>query len=128
MEQEARKLVSRIRQNQRVERDALALSLSTPTALGWSLPEKDDQKLRQEVTALWTSAGKPEDFGRLLKDWQTKVSDSLLKHLIRVRIVALLLNDARRSKAVDFRACFASDPAASTMNCRRGGRRKPTLP
>jgi hypothetical protein len=106
MEQDLRKLAGRIRQNQRIDKDALAATLATPAALGWALPEKDEQKVRQEFVNLWAGGAKPDEFGRALKEWQAGAGgDSNLRHLVRVRTVALLLDRARGSEADFKRVC-----------------------
>ncbi len=106
MAQELDKLVFGIRQNQRLEYDALTATLTMPTTLGGALPDQDEQKLRQEFNALWAlPASTPEDFGRMLKDWQASIRDSWLKQLGRVRVVAMLLAAARTSDANFQRVC-----------------------
>jgi hypothetical protein len=102
MEQELGKLAGRIRQNQRIDKDALAATLATPAALSWSLPGKDEQKMRDEFTRFWDRKpeAEPKEFGDALKEWQASAgSDSNLKHLVRVRVDALLLDRACDSKA-----------------------------
>jgi hypothetical protein len=105
MEQEVRKLTERIRSNQQIEQKALAATLTMPAALGWSLSDKDDEKLKSEIDALWKSGAKEEEFARSLKAWQDKASSSWTGHLVRVRFVALLLQRARTSDKDFDRVC-----------------------
>ena len=89
------KLVSDIRQSQRLEYAALTATLTMPTALGASLSDQDEQKLQKEFNTLWTApASTPEDFGRMLKEWQDGINDPWLKQLGRIRVVAMLLTRA----------------------------------
>ena len=125
MAQELDKLVSGIRQNQRLDYDALAATLAMPTALGGSLPDADEQKLRKEFDSLWAvPAASPEDFGNMLKEWQKKVGDTWLKQIGRVRVVAMLLALARASDA-NFQRVYAQSCRASTIRCRRVARPRP---
>jgi hypothetical protein len=106
MEQKLRNLAGKIRQNQRIEKDTLAATLATPAALGWSLPDKDEQKIQQEFNALWSGGAKPDEFGRALKEWQASAGgDSNRNHLVRVRVDALLLERAAGSEADFKRVC-----------------------
>jgi Mg-chelatase subunit ChlD len=106
MSQELRKLTGKIRQQQRIEKDALALTLATPAALGWALPEADEAKIRQEFKTLWDAGAKPNEFKQALKRWQNSAGgDSNMRHLVRVRVDAILLDRARGSEADFLRAC-----------------------